>query len=78
MSSALVAMGVVIQAVGWATISYVQGHLPAPVVSPTLLGQPIVTAILAIPILGESLSQTEVLGGITVLIGVLIVHRSRL
>jgi drug/metabolite transporter (DMT)-like permease len=65
------------QVFGWLAINYAQGHLPASVVSPTLLGQPVVTAVLAGPMLGESLRPLQVVGGIAVLIGVFVVHRSR-
>ena len=43
----------------------------------TLLGQPVITALLAIPILGENLAWIEVLGGFVVLGGIYLVHRSR-
>lgn len=66
------------QVVGWLAINYAQGHLPASVVSPTLLGQPVVTAILAGPILGERLIALQIVGGLAVLGGVYWVHRSRL
>jgi drug/metabolite transporter (DMT)-like permease len=69
--------GVVIQAGGWMLISYAQGHLPASLVSPTLLGQPVITALLAGPILGEVLRRTDLIGGATVLAGILLVHTSR-
>jgi drug/metabolite transporter (DMT)-like permease len=65
------------QALGWLAINYAQGHLPASVVSPTLLGQPVVTALLAGPILGESFQLLQIIGGAVVLVGVLVVHRSR-
>jgi drug/metabolite transporter (DMT)-like permease len=71
------ALAVLVQIVGWMSVSYVLGHLPASVVSPTLLGQPVVTALLAVPLLGERFSARQVVGGIAVLAGVLIVHRSR-
>lgn len=70
-------MGLVIQLAGWSVISYAQGVLPASLVSPTMLGQPVMTAIIAIPLLGETLTPLEILGGIVVLVGVFIVHRSR-
>lgn len=73
----LLGLGILSQGVGWLAINYAQGHLPATLVAPTLLGQPVVTALLAGPLLGEQLSLLEVLGGGTVLIGVYIVHRSR-
>jgi len=71
------ALAVLVQIIGWVSVSYVLGHLPASVVSPTLLGQPVVTALLAVPLLGERFSVRQVVGGLAVLAGVLIVHRSR-
>ena len=65
------------QVIGWMAINYALGHLPASIVSPTLLGQPVVTAFLAGPLLGEALTQMQIIGGIAVLTGVFIVHRSR-
>jgi len=73
----LLALGLVVQGGGWMLLNYAQGHLPASMVSPTLLIQPILTAIIAGPILGEWLSRGEWLGALAVLIGVVIVHRSR-
>jgi drug/metabolite transporter (DMT)-like permease len=70
-------MGVVIQVGGWWMISYAQGMLPASVVSPTLLGQPVLTGVLAVPLLGEMLSRSEIFGGIIVIIGIYLVHRSK-
>lgn len=69
--------GVVIQAGGWLLISYAQGHVPASLVAPTLLGQPVITALLAGPLLGEVLRRNHLLGGAAVLAGVLLVHTSR-
>lgn len=71
------ALGVVSQVFGYLAINYALGYLPASVVAPTMLGQPVVTAILAGPLLGEALSLWQVLGGIAVLAGVYAVHRSR-
>lgn len=73
----LLALALGPQVIGWLALNYAQGHLPASLVSPTLLGQPVVTAILAGPILGEQLMPVQVLGGAAVLAGVLWVHRSR-
>lgn len=72
----LMAQGVVVQAAGWMLVSYAQGHLPASLVSPTMLGQPVLTAVLAGPLLGQYLSAQDVLGGLIVLAGILIVHLS--
>lgn len=66
-----------VQVFGWLAINYSQGYLPASIVAPTMLAQPVVTALLAVLLLGERLSFWQILGGATVLIGVYIVHRSR-
>jgi drug/metabolite transporter (DMT)-like permease len=42
-----------------------------------MLGQPVVTALLAVLLLGERLSVWQIAGGVTVLAGVYTVHRSR-
>lgn len=70
-------LGVLVQAAGWMAINYAQGYLPASLVSPTLLSQPVLTAILAGPLLGEQFTTIEWLGGVAVVIGIVIVHRSR-
>jgi drug/metabolite transporter (DMT)-like permease len=63
---------------GQMAIAYALGYLPASLVSPTLLLQPVLTGILAVPLLGEALTLVQILGGAAVLLGVYIVHRSRL
>jgi drug/metabolite transporter (DMT)-like permease len=73
----LLALGLGPQALGWLAVNYAQGHLPASIVSPTMLGQPVVTAILAGPILGEWISPWEAASGLVVLLGIWLVHRSR-
>ena len=73
----LLALGLISQGVGVLAINYVQGILPATIVSTTLLGQPVVTALLAAPLLGEELQPAQLVGGAAVLLGVYIVHRSR-
>jgi drug/metabolite transporter (DMT)-like permease len=74
---AFLAQGIMIQVLGWWLISSAQGQLPASLVAPTMLGQPVLTALLAIPLLGEILSPTEIAGGLVVIIGIYIVHRSK-
>lgn len=71
------AFGLVTQVVGWLAINYAQGHLPATIVSPTMLGQPVMTAVLAALLLSESLSAWQFAGGAAVLAGVYLAHRSR-
>ncbi len=75
---AFLGMGLVSQVLGQLLVSYSLGALPASLVSPTLLGQPALTALLAIPLLGEIPTVWHVIGGAALLAGVYIVHRSRL
>jgi len=63
---------------GWTLINYSQGHLKATTVSPTLLGQPVITAIAAFIILGESLTAWQIIGGVVVFAGIYIVNLIRL
>lgn len=72
---ALVGLGLVSHVTGWMCINYALGHLPAPVASVSLLSQPVFTAIVAVPILGEGLSLYQVGGGLLVLVGIYIVNR---
>jgi drug/metabolite transporter (DMT)-like permease len=70
------ALGLVAQTLGWLTINYAQGYLPASIVAPTLLGQPVATAVFAAVLLGESFTAGQIGGGLMVLSGVYLVHRS--
>jgi drug/metabolite transporter (DMT)-like permease len=62
---------------GYLAVGYALGYLPASLVAPTMLGQPVVTALLAIPLLGETLGMGQVIGGAAVLAGIYLVHASR-
>lgn len=73
---AFLGTAIVSQMIGYLSISYALGHLPASIVSPTLIGQPILTAILAIPMLGEMPTPVQWLGGGIALAGIYIVNRS--
>jgi drug/metabolite transporter (DMT)-like permease len=42
-----------------------------------MLGQPVVTALIAIPLLGESLHAAQIVGGLAVLAGIYLVHSGR-
>ncbi len=70
------ATAVVSQIIGYMSISYALGHLPASVVSPSLIGQPIVTTILAIPLLGEMPGAIQLVGGVVALAGIYLVNQS--
>jgi drug/metabolite transporter (DMT)-like permease len=69
---------IVSQMIGYLSITYALGHLPASVVSPTLVGQPILTTLLAIPLLGEFPSLVQWLGSAVALAGIYIVNQSHM
>jgi drug/metabolite transporter (DMT)-like permease len=69
---------IVSQMIGYLAITYALGHLPASVVSPTLVGQPILTTVLAIPMLGEIPNNIQWIGGAIALAGIYIVNQSHL
>lgn len=73
----LLGMGLVTHIGGWLSVNYAQGHLPASLVSPTMLGQPVVAALFAFVLLGEALTLLQVVGGAVVLLGISLVHRAR-
>lgn len=70
------ALGVLTQGLGYLAINFALGRLPASLVSPTLLVQPVLTALLAIPLLGEGLAGYQMLGGAAILAGIWLVHGS--
>jgi drug/metabolite transporter (DMT)-like permease len=67
---------VVSQLIGYMSLAYALGHLPASVVSPTMILQPIVTTLLAIPLLGEIPSIWQGIGGAIALVGIYVVNQS--
>lgn len=71
-----IATAFVSQLVGYMALAYALGHLPASIVSPTMILQPVVTTLLAIPLLGEIPSAWQGLGGTIALIGIYLVNRS--
>jgi drug/metabolite transporter (DMT)-like permease len=71
-------MGLLVQAVGWMLINYAQGHIPAAIVSPTMLAQPLLVIFLAASLLGERFTVWQIIGGTLILLGIFLVHRSQL
>lgn len=71
---ALVALGVVPQVVGWITINHSLGHINPTVASVSLLSQTVFTAVFSVPVLGELLTPTELIGGVVILGGVFLVN----
>jgi len=68
------ALALVSQLLGYISVSYALGHLPASVVAPTMIGQPILTTLLAIPLLGEIPHSFQLWGGLIALAGIYLVH----
>lgn len=74
--ASMVALALVTQVAGWLALNYSLGHLSASVVAATMLGQPVITAILGVPLLNQPISYLQMIGGIIVLAGILMVHRT--
>jgi drug/metabolite transporter (DMT)-like permease len=74
---ALLALGLISHVAGWMAINYALGHLPASLTSVSLLAQPLVTAIVAVPLLGEAISWFQVVGGACVLLGIYLANTAR-
>mgnify|MGYP000100214802 CR=1 FL=1 len=74
---AIAGAGLVSQVMGHFLLAYALGHLPASVVSPTMISQPVFTALLAIPLAGQALSGGQWLGGLAVIAGISLVNLSR-
>jgi drug/metabolite transporter (DMT)-like permease len=71
-----IAAALISQLIGYLASSYTLGHLPASVVSVSMVGQPVMTAIIAIPLLGEIPSRVQILGGAIALTGIYLVNLS--
>lgn len=72
---AMIGLALVTQVVGHLSVAYALGRLPVSRTSIALLGQAPLTAILAVPLLGERLSALQILGGALVLGGIYVVNR---
>ena len=72
---ALIGLALVTQVVGHLSVAYSLGKLPVSVTSIVLLGQAPITAILAVPLLGEPISALQLAGGALVLGGIYVVSR---
>ena len=72
------ALGIITQVCGQFAVTYALGTLPASLVSPTLLAQPLLTMVWAVLLLGQVPSAWHVAGALMLLGGIFLVHRSRL
>lgn len=75
---ALAGLGLISQLGGYLAIAYALGHLPATVTSVGLLAQVPLTALLAVPLLGDRLSAAQLTGGALVLGGIVVVNSGRI
>jgi drug/metabolite transporter (DMT)-like permease len=73
---ALLGLALVTQVVGHLSVAYALGRLPVSVTSIALLGQAPITALLAVPLLGEGLTSLQLLGGGFVMAGIYTVNRT--
>lgn len=72
---ALLGMGLISHLAGWLSINHALGHIKASVASISLLGQPVITALAAIPILRETPGFHQVAGGLLILMGIYLVNK---
>ena len=70
------ATAIVSQLIGYMSLAYALGYLPASVVAPTVVLQPIITTLLAVPLLGEIPTIWQGIGGAIALVGIYIVNQS--
>ncbi len=73
--AALLGLGLISQLAAYFALVYALGHLPATFTSVGLLAQVPLTALLAVPLLGEPLHPTQAVGAALVLAGIYIVNR---
>jgi drug/metabolite transporter (DMT)-like permease len=74
---AFIASGLICHLVGWLSINYALGFIPASIVSPTLLIQPILTSIISFFLFNEILRTEQIIGGFVVIFGIYLVNRGK-
>src|SRR5258705_13221315 len=70
----LVGLALISQVAGQSLITYAMAHLPTTFSSVGLLFQPVMATLFAWLLLGEAVSALQLAGGITVLVGIRMVH----
>jgi drug/metabolite transporter (DMT)-like permease len=58
-------------------MTYALGHIPASIVSPTMIASPVIASLLAIPIAGEGLNIYQITGGLLVFVGIYLVNKTQ-
>ncbi|MFZ4582201.1 MAG: DMT family transporter [Paludibacter sp.] len=71
----LIILGLIPQVIGWLSINQALGHIKPTIASVSLLSQSVFTAIFALPVLGETLTVSELSGAVLVLTGIYLVNR---
>ena len=69
--------GLICHLIGWLSINYALGIIPAAIVSPTLLIQPVLTFVFSFFLLNETLRTEQIFGGLIVIFGIYLVNRGR-
>jgi drug/metabolite transporter (DMT)-like permease len=69
-----IAAGLISQVCGYFCMTFALGHIPASIVSPTMIASPVIASLLAIPIAGENLNIFQIAGGLLVFIGIYLVN----
>ena len=72
---AMIGLALVTQVMGHLCVAYAMGRLPASIASIVLLSQAPLTAILAVPLLGERITASQIGGGALVLAGIYVVNQ---
>jgi drug/metabolite transporter (DMT)-like permease len=71
-------LALVPQLVGHSSLNWAVRYLPAHVVTVALLGEPVISTVLAVPFLGESPGALRVVGGAVTLVGVYLAIREEM
>jgi len=74
---AFLSAGLINQIGGFLSVTFALGYLPSTMVASALLIQPVATALLAAPLLGERLRLWQIPGGAAVLFGLYLIQRSQ-
>ena len=72
----LIGLALISQAAGQSLIAWAMAHLPATFSSVGLLLQPVIAALFAWVLLGETLGGIAIAGGVAVLVGIAIAHQA--
>lgn len=75
--AAMIGLALISQVIGQLFVAHALGALPATLTSIVLLSQAPLTAILAVPLLGEHVRAGQLVGGSLVLLGIAVVSASR-